>query len=141
MSSGPLFKLPKHFFPSGEFFCTFLPLGLGWACLERRCWLCSAANSLMCSCDVIICRVIELLEKVGERKADPHAYELSLLYEADRQQMHQITEYIHCQTEQAQQADSLQRYHLMNCGYDPLKVQAKQSHGGSGGGDTGSQDV
>ena len=75
--------------------------------------------------------MIELLDKVGERKSDPHAYELSLLYEADLQQMHQITEYVRCkiETQQAQHfdKDSLERYHLMNCGYDPLKGPVRQS--------------
>lgn len=73
-------------------------------------------------------RVCELIEKVGERKDDPHAYELSLLYEADLQQMYQVTDYIKCHLEvkkekeaQGQEIDPLWRFRLMNCGYDPLK--------------------
>lgn len=34
-------------------------------------------------------RVIELLHKVHEHRSDPHAYPLSLIYEADLQQMYQ----------------------------------------------------
>ena len=79
-------------------------------------------------------RICELLEKVGERKNDPHAYELSLLYEADLQQMYQVTDYIKCHLEtkkekekQGEKMDSMWRYRLMNCGYDPLKEEKKQA--------------
>lgn len=88
-------------------------------------------------------RVIELLEKVGERKEDPHAYELSLLYEGDLEQMHQISEYVRCHTAAApapgasgvaeSDADrALRRWHLMHCGHDPLKAVAKGEEGAEG---------
>jgi hypothetical protein len=71
-------------------------------------------------------RICELLGKVGEHKNDPHAYELSLLYEADFQQMYQVTDYIRCQLEkQEKERDPLWRFRLMNCGYDPLKEEKK----------------
>jgi Protein of unknown function (DUF3140) len=69
-------------------------------------------------------RICELLEKVGERKEDPHAYELSLLYEADLQQMYQVTDYVRCHLEElrgGREMDPLWRFRLMNCGYDPMK--------------------
>ena len=74
-------------------------------------------------------RCIELLEKVKEHKTDPHAYDLSLIYEADLQQMHQMTQYIKCHIESGQIPDIMQRYRLMHCGYDPFKAKS-----GDGGG-------
>ncbi|KAL4524139.1 hypothetical protein Ndes2526B_g00160 [Nannochloris sp. 'desiccata'] len=77
-------------------------------------------------------RVCELLEKVGEKKNDFHAYELSLLYEGDLQQMFQVTEYVSCHLEEQKKKeqqgegkdmDPLWRFRLMNCGYDPLKEE------------------
>lgn len=71
-------------------------------------------------------RVIELLNKCNEHQRDPHAYPLSLLYEADIEQMYQVTEYIKCTRENLEMVSDtegkvLQRYELMNVGYDPLK--------------------
>ncbi len=72
-------------------------------------------------------RVCELLEKVGEKKSlhDPHAYELSLLYEADLREMFQVTDYIRCHLKERneKEKDPLWRFRLMNCEYDPLKEQ------------------
>jgi len=77
-------------------------------------------------------RLCELLCKVREKKNDFHAYELSLLYEADLQQMYQVTEYIRCHLEEQKQSQGkdmnpLWRFRLMNCGYDPLKEEQKVS--------------
>jgi len=69
-------------------------------------------------------RVCELLEKVGEKKDDYHAYELSLLYENDLQQMYQVAEQKEKEKQgQGKDMDPMWRFRLMNCGYDPLKEQ------------------
>lgn len=72
------------------------------------------------------CRVVELIEKIGERENNPHAYIMSLLYENDLQTMYQVTEYVRCGQEEINKepsgkVDAMLRWHLMHCGYDPLK--------------------
>lgn len=88
-------------------------------------------------------RVIELLDKVGERRDDPHAYPLSLLYEGDLEQMFQISEYVRCHSVAAPGASGvaesdadrdLRRWHLMNCRHDPLKAVAQGEEGAKGRG-------
>jgi DNA-binding phage protein len=75
------------------------------------------------------CRVIELMDKIGEQGNNPHAYIMSLLYENDLQTMYQVAEYVRCGREEISkdpkgQVDAMLRWHLMHCGYDPLKKKS-----------------
>ena len=71
---------------------------------------------------------MELLQKLGDHKSDPHFYDTSLLYENDLEMMNCVADHIAEKVKEGPPPEGASdeekeswRCHLMTYGYDPLR--------------------